>query len=175
MYNVSFKKGFTLIELLVVIAIIGILASVVLASLSSARSRSRDARRIADLRQIQNALALYISDNGIPPGGTGGWYAPINTPCPPPGWQIYDQIAPKYISKIPEDPMAIPIPQCGNNVDGYLYYYGHGFINAGGILTTNGGTINNYVICSKLENQNNPNYQTITSPFGYTLNYCASN
>ena len=57
------ERGFTLIELLVVIAIIGILASVVLASLSTAREDARDARRIADLRQIQTALEVYYSRN----------------------------------------------------------------------------------------------------------------
>ncbi|MBU1159826.1 type II secretion system GspH family protein [Patescibacteria group bacterium] len=45
---------------MVVIAIIGILASVVLASLNTARKKSRDARRIADLKQIQLALELYF-------------------------------------------------------------------------------------------------------------------
>lgn len=54
------KKGFTLIELLVVIAIIGILSSVVLASLSTARQKSRDAKRISDLGQVQLALELYF-------------------------------------------------------------------------------------------------------------------
>ena len=58
------KRGFTLIELLVVIAIIGILSSVVLASLNSARKKSRDARRIADIKQIQLALELYFDSNG---------------------------------------------------------------------------------------------------------------
>ncbi|MCI0560477.1 MAG: prepilin-type N-terminal cleavage/methylation domain-containing protein, partial [Nitrososphaera sp.] len=56
-------RGFTLIELLVVIAIIGILASIVLASLNSARIKGRDARRIADLNQLQKALTLYYDDN----------------------------------------------------------------------------------------------------------------
>ncbi|PIS13297.1 MAG: prepilin-type cleavage/methylation domain-containing protein, partial [Candidatus Tagabacteria bacterium CG09_land_8_20_14_0_10_41_14] len=54
------KKGFTLIELLVVIAIIGILSSVVLASLNSARKKARDARRVADIKQIQLALEMYF-------------------------------------------------------------------------------------------------------------------
>lgn len=57
------KKGFTLIELLVVIAIIGILSSVVLASLSTARQKSRDAKRISDVGQIQLALELFFDAN----------------------------------------------------------------------------------------------------------------
>lgn len=58
------RNGFTLIELLVVIAIIGVLSAVVLASLSSSRTKSRDASRVAELRQIQYALDLYFSANG---------------------------------------------------------------------------------------------------------------
>ncbi|HEY4511869.1 MAG TPA: type II secretion system protein [Candidatus Paceibacterota bacterium] len=53
------KKGFTLIELLVVIAIIGILSAVVLASLNGARLRSKDAKRLSDISQLQLALELY--------------------------------------------------------------------------------------------------------------------
>lgn len=57
------SKGFTLIELLVVIAIIGLLSSVVLASLNSARKKGRDARRVNDVRQLQLALELYYDKN----------------------------------------------------------------------------------------------------------------
>jgi prepilin-type N-terminal cleavage/methylation domain-containing protein len=61
------ERGFTLIELLVVIAIIGILSSVVLASLNNAREKSRDARRISDVKQIQLALELaFGTDNAYP-------------------------------------------------------------------------------------------------------------
>ena len=58
------EKGFTLIELLVVVAIIGILSSVILGSLAQARIRARDARRLADIKQIQTALDLYADEHG---------------------------------------------------------------------------------------------------------------
>lgn len=60
-------RGFTLIELLVVIAIIGILASIVLASLGSSQAKARDARRMSDVNSYQKALALYLSTSGSYP------------------------------------------------------------------------------------------------------------
>lgn len=60
----TFTRGFTLIELLVVIAIIGILSSVVLASLNSARTKSRDAKRVSDIKNIQLAMELYFDSCG---------------------------------------------------------------------------------------------------------------
>ncbi len=61
------QKGFTLIELLVVIAIIGILSSVVLASMNTARKKARDARRQADLKSLQLALESYYDTNSAYP------------------------------------------------------------------------------------------------------------
>ncbi|MBI1888982.1 MAG: type II secretion system protein [Candidatus Spechtbacteria bacterium] len=69
----SFQKGngaFTLIELLVVVTIMGILASIVLVSLSSARIKARDTRRIADIRQVVLALEFYADHyRSYPPIG----------------------------------------------------------------------------------------------------------
>ncbi len=84
------QKGFTLIELLVVIAIIGILSSVVLASLNSARRKSRDARRLADLQQIKLASELYFDANQEYPT-TGGWET---------------ELAPDFIASVPADPLG---------------------------------------------------------------------
>jgi len=62
-----FSRGFTLIELLVVISIIGLLSSITLVSLNSARQRARDTRRLADLRQVQLALEIYFDRHGTYP------------------------------------------------------------------------------------------------------------
>ena len=70
------NKGFTLIEMLVVVAIIGLLSSVVVVGLGSARQNARDARRISDIRQIQNALEIYYSDSTK---GNGTYPADLTT------------------------------------------------------------------------------------------------
>ncbi len=87
-------KGFTLIELLVVIAIIGILSSVVLASLNDARMKSRDAKRIADLKQLQLALELFFDGTGAYPS-----YVQYST-------SGAGNLTPQYMSTLPKDPTA---------------------------------------------------------------------
>ena len=62
------RKGFTLIELLVVIAIIGLLSTLAVVALNGARAKARDAKRVADIRQVQTALDLYSNDSAGYPG-----------------------------------------------------------------------------------------------------------
>jgi type II secretion system protein G len=108
------QKGFTLIELLVVIAIIGLLASVVLVSLGTARVKARDTKRKADFSQLTKALALYYDKNGIMPANVLGA-------------EIYDDhaqflqvlITDGVLTRLPKDPSSPTIR--------YAYYnYGAG-------------------------------------------------
>lgn len=82
------STAFTLVELLIVLAIIGLLSSVVIASTTTSRSKTRDVRRIVDLKEIQLALATYYDVNKSYP-------ASLNT-----------IVTEKYLASIPVDPDA---------------------------------------------------------------------
>jgi len=98
------KKGFTLIELLVVIAIIGLLSTIVIVFYGNARVKARDARRLADLKQMQTALELYYTDEADYPTGSGvtlgtADYACLNNT----GWHVAG-CADAYMGTVPTDP-----------------------------------------------------------------------
>jgi len=140
-------RGFTLIELLVVIAIIGILSSVVLASLNAARMKSRDARRMSDLAQIRIALEMYYNDHGYyPPSGCGwdcnGYDYSYNST-----WSSLATALKPYIATLPVDPLnggGCPPWQTGC----YTYAYG----NVGKTTYSSG----QYDLTAQFEDAGNP-------------------
>jgi prepilin-type N-terminal cleavage/methylation domain-containing protein len=97
------KKGFTLIELLVVIAIIAVLSTLSVVSLSSARQKSRDTRRVSDIRQIQTALEMYALNR------TDGLY-PVTSSANIKGFCLDDTglvpicVGAVFMKKIPSNP-----------------------------------------------------------------------
>ncbi|MFA6430076.1 MAG: prepilin-type N-terminal cleavage/methylation domain-containing protein [Candidatus Paceibacterota bacterium] len=72
MKNTKYKKGFTLIELLVVISIIGLLSSVVMAGLVSARQKANATKIVAEMNQLKTAFELYRNDKGKYPNEGNG-------------------------------------------------------------------------------------------------------
>lgn len=65
--NKKYKLGFTLIEISITIAIIGILASVVIVSLSAAKKRAIDAKKMSELKSLQTGLRLFYEMKGRMP------------------------------------------------------------------------------------------------------------
>src|SRR3989344_6530795 len=127
--TIRHQRGFTLIELLVVIAIIGILASVVLASLNSARVKARDARRISDIKQLQLALELYYDANQTYPAGSGAASTTLAA-----------LVTNKYISTIPQDP---------TNSGSYVYTYASADSGTGAACAST--PCSRYVVMSVIE------------------------
>lgn len=96
------SRGFTLIELLVVIAIIGILASVVLASLNDARAGARDAIRMQDMKQLRTALERFNNEHRRYPNTQDG--VSNNGQMIGVGNAIDDVLRP-YLNPVPQDPL----------------------------------------------------------------------
>jgi prepilin-type N-terminal cleavage/methylation domain-containing protein len=106
--------GFTLIELLVVIAIIALLTSIALIAFMSARQKARDAKRLADMTQMNTGLELYFATNkGYPSSSTG----------------IPSPLVPNFASSLPSAPQPAD-GSCGSVLyispgqgNGSTYYY----------------------------------------------------
>ena len=118
------NKGFTLIELLVVISIIGVLASVVLSSLTDARASAQDAKRKVELNGVRQTLEIYYTNNGKYPGetwcdssiGCNGSGCPVNPPEN--GWdtssRFWQELVVNDGGRLPVDPV---------NDSTFYYYY----------------------------------------------------
>jgi len=102
----KFRKGFTLIEMLIVITIIALLASLILVGMGGARAKTRDARRIADLHNVMNALELYYAKNYYYPDASD--WATLTTEL------TTEDIG---VSRIPQDPL-------NTSPTAKSYYYG---------------------------------------------------
>ena len=99
------SQGFTLIELLVVLAIIALISSVVFTAVNDVRVKARDAKRKADVAQMQKALELYYDDNGFYPLSTGatspggGWSNSSDA-----SWTTLENLLKPYMIRLPKDP-----------------------------------------------------------------------
>lgn len=108
----DFRTGFTLIEILVVISIIGILSSIVLASVNQSRAKSRDAQLIAGVDALKHALELYYDANGRYPAAVSDgtrnatftpWYTSIQGDNTDP--TLKNALAP-HLSQLPNPGMT---------------------------------------------------------------------
>ncbi len=121
------KKGFTLIELLIVISIIGILATLIISAVQTAKAQARDVRRLSDLRNIETGLQLYFDKQREYP-------------------DVLNDMVPDIFPVVPTDPLGggganvytyVPLVSasgaaCGMGVQCLYYHIGINMENVGG-------------------------------------------
>ena len=105
------NKGFTLIELLVVIAIIGILSSVVLASLNTARNKGKDAAIRTQLSSMRNQAEIFYTN--------GGTYGTAGAVCTTAGSLFVDSQITALITKINSDNGSEDDVTCNNTTSAW--------------------------------------------------------
>jgi type II secretory pathway pseudopilin PulG len=111
--------GFTLVELMVMITVIAILASMIGITLSAARVRTRDAKRLSNAQEVGQALEEYYNDENQYPAAI----TPGNPLVGPTSGKT-------YLAKIPNNPNPKTDGDCPNedynyatNADGSTYYF----------------------------------------------------
>jgi len=131
------KKGFTLIELLIVVAIIGVLSSVVLLGLGPVQRQGRDARRLSDLREVQNALELYNNKLSSYPDMNSADQTDVGT------WTaLSNAIGAANLG------VSVPLPNDPKSRNAAPISYMYGVLAPG---------LDQYVIAAQLEDPTNPN------------------
>jgi prepilin-type N-terminal cleavage/methylation domain-containing protein len=140
----TIARGFTLIELMIVIAIIGLLASVVLASLTAAKGKANIAKRLESAKQVENALEVYyINNNRLYPstcsvpaasctvtaaGAGADWRSMCTSWGPVTAW--IPGLVPTYLAALPIDPDMTNPNQCcylyKSNGTNYKFRFGYG-------------------------------------------------
>ena len=104
--------GFTMIDLMTAISIIALISTMGAAAVKRAQEKGRDARRLADLGQIERALALYYNDNGRYPAVELAYTG--DTTCGS-NWCILETALAPYLTHLPRDPKGLQIA--------FVYFY----------------------------------------------------
>ncbi len=123
-----YSAGFTLIELLVTIVIIGILATIIVSTISGYFAKARDAKRLADISKVHKAVKQYHALNGSYPstGGLNNVYMDPNCePEDPSDLATVDWVPDIYnhIDKLPQDPTGANAAKGGRILKGTCYMY----------------------------------------------------
>lgn len=139
------SKGFTLIELIVVMAILATLIGIGLSSYTNSISKAHDAKRKADLKQIQLALEKYKEINGNYP--RGGWYASTDAGTP---W--IPGLTADYIKDLPDDPKNVLGSPGGDPSSAGNYIYGYYSVTSPNVCSSAVKEGDYYILATRLEN-----------------------
>ena len=100
------RSGFTLLEMMVVLFILTLVATVVAPKILGRTDDARRTKAMADMKGIEQALNLYLMDNGAYPSTEQGLEALVHKPDRPPVPRAWN--ASGYLQRMPSDPWGRP-------------------------------------------------------------------
>ena len=119
--RITNHSAFTLIEILIVVTILGILGTLTFSMFTSARQRSRNGRRKADLETTRSALEMYRTDNDEYPATAD-----------------FSDLEPDYIKELPIDPQSTDVNYSYDNISSTSYCLGAYLEGSEGLSSTCG-------------------------------------